>query len=593
MPAETVYLAVQAQHFERYGNAAREEAEIVYSFYADGVFLGRTTLDASTKRALLKRLHEVTEEAGLRGWDAGGREKLISAGQHMFSLVLSEEVKRTVFGPGGPTAVSLDVQDHDLPWELLHDGVDFVAKRIALARHVIRPMRSTRYAGRRTVRVVIVGDPTDDLCEARREAQLVKSQCTKALNRLTATFDIESEVVMLCGADATKDKVLFDYLMDSSEPIDIFHYAGHARLDAQSPDRSGLVLADGDLRGYEARSLASEPLVFVNGCRAGHASGGRPTYGTVSGLASEFLAGGAACYIAPLWSINDEVARRFAEVFYSALVGGETVGCAILAAKQQAGDTDSFAYVLYGDLEERLALFSPKLAAGPYVNELGVSRIIEIEQEYPAMELLAVNELPWILWDSQDITQWTSRIPIDALRKEEVARLLTGYVENFGRRVLHQQKRFLCILNMMTLRSYLKERGPERWTSLARQLDKFYDAPYFALVLDDSGEPEIEEIELVSKSPNFPLSPTDSAYVFNKQTRFEPTTLTYNLFEDYNPQMVQHYWQRYRDLLERALSHYPKPIAIGSLTLKTCAAINKATHVRLETLAANEFKVGV
>lgn len=588
-----VCLAVQAQYFARDDGSRQPRGEMTYSFFVDGSFLARSKLDTDTKRALLGRLYELADEAGVAGWSDERRQVLESLGQRLFTLLLPTEVRRAVFGPDATSPLILDVQDHDIPWELLHDGSGFVAKRLALARHLIRPRVARSWQARKKVRVLVVGDPTGDLPQARAEAIGVADGCKAALDELRDRFRLESEVTLLCAEEATKSRVLLDILMEPTSEVDIFHYAGHARFNARDPDQSGLSLSDGDLRGFEARSMVGAPLVFANGCRAGRGDDEMTVaYGAVSGLAADFVAGGALGYLAPMWAVRDSVAQQFAAAFYAAVIGGETIGQAVLTARNRVDDVDALAYVYYGDVAGHLPVFQPDLTAGPYVNDLGVQRIIELEREYAALELLAVNDLPWILWDEQDILEWTARIPINADRRARVADALIAYVEEFGEAVTQGPRHLLAIVNARTLGEYLRTRGRSRWDVLSAHIDNLSASGRFALVLADTGDEHIEEIELVSKHASLPPRVEGSVYVFNKQTRFEQSHLTYNLFEDYNADMIEHYWQRYEHLLGRSLSAYGDDIDVGHLGPETFEALSARTRPRLLALAMQALGAG-
>ncbi|HEY4810408.1 MAG TPA: CHAT domain-containing protein [Solirubrobacteraceae bacterium] len=580
-----VHLSIQARHYERL-DEDHQQGEVIYTFYADGSFIGRTTLDTGLKRMLLGRLHAVTERASIEGWTADHQTELERLGRRLFQLVVPSEARAMMLGLSADRGLNLDVQDHDLPWELLHDGSDYLARRIPFARTLIRPARQSLLGRRDNLQMVVVGDPTNDLEGARAEAEGVARRCRAAFDVLEEGLGVTSNVRLLCGEEATKETVLLDLLMEPEQPIELLHYAGHARFDPKRPDHSGLVLSDGDLQGFEARTLVSCPLIFANGCRAAGQSGPGETltHGAVSGLAGEFIAGGALGYIAPLWPIRDSVASLVAEIFYDAMIGGATISDALLEAKQQVQDTDALAYVFFGGFEERLSVFAPKLTGGPHVNDLGVRRIIEIEREYGDLEVLAVNDLPWILWDEEDIAVWVSRLPIDASRKRSVATMLHEYGPEFRNAVLAGNRRFLCILNCATTRPYLKLRGSDRMRSLAELLDQFWDLPNFGLILADTGDHLIEEIEFVSKSSQLPLRVDESIYVFNKQTGPEQSSLTYNLFEEHNTRLVAEYWMRFSALFDRAILAY----GLGrdpTYSADTMRAINEGTRDRLARLA--------
>lgn len=113
----------------------------------------------------------------------------------------------------------------------------------------------------------------------------------------------------------------------------ILHFAAHALLDTENPERSALVLApgaepeDGLLHPSEiARLPLHETLVVLSACRG---AAGRPLLGEgVDSLARAFFEGGARTVVANLWPLRDDDAARFFDLFYRALAKGESVGAA-------------------------------------------------------------------------------------------------------------------------------------------------------------------------------------------------------------------------------------------------------------------------
>jgi hypothetical protein len=96
------------------------------------------------------------------------------------------------------------------------------------------------------------------------------------------------------------------------------------------------------------------PLVFLNACEVGQPA---PSLNGIGGLASSFIDLGAAGVIAPLWSVDDEVAFKVATVLYEALSTTPVPTFAevmrSVRARAYVGPeqgTDSYAaYCFYGD----------------------------------------------------------------------------------------------------------------------------------------------------------------------------------------------------------------------------------------------------
>ena len=114
----------------------------------------------------------------------------------------------------------------------------------------------------------------------------------------------------------------------------VVHVACHGAIDPRRPAYSGIVLSDSALRIDELTVLGGElgdagaPLVFLNACQLGQAHG--ELLGDQGGLASAFLAVGCRGFLAPLWAVEDDLARDLALDFYRYTLGdGLTVGAAL------------------------------------------------------------------------------------------------------------------------------------------------------------------------------------------------------------------------------------------------------------------------
>jgi hypothetical protein len=118
------------------------------------------------------------------------------------------------------------------------------------------------------------------------------------------------------------------------------------------PGRLGAaeVAASGDLRGPGGR----RPLVFLNACKVARAEHLLTGF---SGWAPALLRTGAGAVVAPLWSVGDGSALRFAEGFYGALLQRASFAEATVAARDHAralGDPTWLAYAVYAAPDGRL-----------------------------------------------------------------------------------------------------------------------------------------------------------------------------------------------------------------------------------------------
>jgi hypothetical protein len=111
-------------------------------------------------------------------------------------------------------------------------------------------------------------------------------------------------------------------LLRGKPAAEVIHFAVHGTSDA-APEQDGLVLVDGttlDPLVVLGTPLHGRPFVFLNACQVAQ---GDQLLGDQAGLAAAFLSAGASAVIAPLWSIDDELARQIAARFYARALHGD------------------------------------------------------------------------------------------------------------------------------------------------------------------------------------------------------------------------------------------------------------------------------
>lgn len=251
----------------------------------------------------------------------------------------------------------LDDQLVHVPWELAFDGSDFLLARFRIGRQVLTRHSSVRRRerpkqGNAPLHMLIIADPTENLPAAAEEAE-----------RLCTLLDGHDnlEVSIIGGKQVRKID-----LLRALNACDLVHYAGHAAFDAERPDRSSWILHDAVLTAAELSRLDHPPLlVFANACQAGVMTAWRsaPVYdGQTFGLGSAFLLAGARNYIGTFWVIHDALSATFAADFYGHLLLGQSVGAALLHARQKALQDAGWesllwaSYMHYGNPAFRLPL---------------------------------------------------------------------------------------------------------------------------------------------------------------------------------------------------------------------------------------------
>ena len=287
--------------------------------------------------------------------NAGSRgllPQLVQAGQAIYLDLLPAFLKEKLQEVTARNLVlHLDRPLLGIPWELLHDGDQFLGRRFRIGRLVSEQEAgvSLQRAMQAPLAVLIVADPTGDLPGARREAE--------ELGALLEGVSPFGRVTMLVG------DVSLRTVRDELGRHDILHFAGHAE-GGGAGGAGGLRLRDGELTASlldQLRGRVDFPgLVFLNGCTSSDeaqrlAAGAGPTAAGLAGVASALLLGGSRHVIGTLWEVRDEVARICAAAVYRRLAAGDTIGAAQAAAREAisaAHGEESLlwaAHVLYGD----------------------------------------------------------------------------------------------------------------------------------------------------------------------------------------------------------------------------------------------------
>lgn len=311
--------------------------------------VGHGTSETLVDEGLLRELGDEVARVGSAGWagDEATRRELVRLGGLVFAHCLTESARALLRdAPSTDVHLTLDEQLLGLPWELCHDGREFlglrhrVGRRVGTAQHEA-PAR----AHPERLRVLVIADPTGTLPQAGAEAE-----------EICALLDTvpDTEVTLLGGRAVRRVA-----LLSAIEEHDVVHFAGHSHWDAADPSRSGWRLAEGILTASALSKLRRPPLlVFSNSCEAGAVATRRGGYryeGHALGIGNAFLRAGVHSYVGTFWVIHDAESVRVATECYRALAGGATLGTALQGARRAAADAATgggltwASYVLYGD----------------------------------------------------------------------------------------------------------------------------------------------------------------------------------------------------------------------------------------------------
>jgi class 3 adenylate cyclase/TolB-like protein len=277
------------------------------------------------------------------------RERLRELGGTLFGRLPEGARQRLAANTLSFLKLQLDDALVHVPWELMHDGTDFLALRCAIGRTVAARLDEAPTRASAGTHALVVANPTGDLPAAAREGRAVAGLLRDGFG---------GEVRLLEGP------VTRAQFAQALRGCALVHIAGHVRSTAEG---AGLLLSDGVLGPGELAKLvggAAPRLVFVNGCFATDARG---LARGMSDVGSALLLGGVAHFLGPFLEISDADAQTFALRFYEHALAGRGLGDAVLHARRalrSAGAPTAFgAYVLYGDPRHGLPAGSVRLAS--------------------------------------------------------------------------------------------------------------------------------------------------------------------------------------------------------------------------------------
>lgn len=278
--------------------------------------------------------------------------RLAESGQLFRDDLFSNTIKERLANDTTEALVlTLDDQLVHIPWELLHDGKQFLGQRFAMGRLVrtrqqviSRPLRDYTPP----LRMLVLADPCGDLRAAYDEGIRIRDLAEHQPQHVQVTF--------------RSSGVQTNFLKAKLRQYDLIHFAGHADFSDHDPRENGWRLGNGRLTADDVLRMAgtgSMPgLVFANACQSAR-SGPRPARPEVQthffDIANAFLVSGVKHYLGTFWEIPDEQSQHFAHSFYKTLLSGGSVGAAVLAARRHImacfGEQNIVwaGYLLYGD----------------------------------------------------------------------------------------------------------------------------------------------------------------------------------------------------------------------------------------------------
>lgn len=238
-----------------------------------------------------------------------------------------------------------------IPWELMHDGTDYLGLRYVIARLPIV---------RRGPRLIGATRAVQRVCSFLGEHVMDGAQRTE----WEATFDglptgVAVERFPTNGAWPDADMVT------QAAGADILHITCHGGIEDTVFDSVWTLNHEGEVFQYGLGPAAVDqmnfaeqgPLVFGNACQG--AAGALSATGLTPGLAYSFFDRGAVAFVGAFAPISKALALKFAAAFYRHLLGDAlSIGGALWRTKvdfKAADDKDPswLFYCLYGSPDTR------------------------------------------------------------------------------------------------------------------------------------------------------------------------------------------------------------------------------------------------
>jgi class 3 adenylate cyclase/CHAT domain-containing protein/tetratricopeptide (TPR) repeat protein len=333
---------------------ARETEEMAYDEAAVNQTLGRL-------------------EAILGGADRDGRiskqnlDDLSGLGRLLAEQLLPGHARARLAQSMAPELVlTLDDQLPGVPWELLHDGREFLGLRFGVGRVVGSAKQlaaSKARDGKGPLKIAVMADPQGTLSEAHREG-------TQLGTYLGDRPEYQAVV--------NDRKVMRAEFIAQFGTSDIVHVAGEARYG-----ETGFALGDGTITATDLARLPSNAtvprLVFFTAAEA--ATPGRNPHDekTVFGLATAVVTAGVKHFIGSRRPSDGSAGFQFAHEFYRGLAAGHSIGIALREARREAarkyGKTELTwtSYVLYGDPTVRYCTSPVSASVAPVASVRGAA----------------------------------------------------------------------------------------------------------------------------------------------------------------------------------------------------------------------------
>ncbi|MEH2047338.1 tetratricopeptide repeat protein [Nostoc sp.] len=235
-------------------------------------------------------------------------------------------------GEGLVIAIDTDKKLAHLPWEVLHDGEDFLVKRVnpvVLPLRWIEKEREGFSVEARQLRVLFMATDPEDV-QPKLEFEQEEAKILADTRDFAVDLRVEES-----GCVSELGKVWSRYFND----FDVFHLTGHASIKDEAPYTPYFITETeiGERHETTAAELADvfrfrfPKLVFLSGCRTGQA----PDKGAVPSMAEALIAQGARAVLSWGRPVEDRTATAAAAHLYGKLAAGYQLAEALASTYQQ------------------------------------------------------------------------------------------------------------------------------------------------------------------------------------------------------------------------------------------------------------------
>lgn len=221
-----------------------------------------------------------------------------------------------------------------LPWELLHDGQDFLVTHprhpVSLVRHLPQPEQKLRVISQQLpLRILLVTARPDNA--GFIDPRSIARELLFEMQELISIGNIELEFLRPPSIVALRER-----LRDIERPIHILHFDGHGTFDALT-QQSALFFEDED--GLPDKVIAENivnvlldggvQLVLLNACQSAVSA-----QDAFSSVATTLINGGINAVIAMSASILVSSATSYMKTFYASFAAGNSVPIAHTQAQR-------------------------------------------------------------------------------------------------------------------------------------------------------------------------------------------------------------------------------------------------------------------